>query len=75
MSLDKAIKYGKEHRKPYTGSEAIFTSCRHHGGCLWCEENRRHKFRDKHPRDIRKEISAGGDACIIPGFLCDEVMS
>jgi len=35
----------------------------------------KHKFRDKHPRDIRKEISAGGDACIIPGFLYDEVMS
>ena len=51
MSLDKAIKHGKEHRKPYTGSEVYFVSCRNHGGCPWCEENRKHKFRDKHPRD------------------------
>lgn len=51
MSLDKAIKHGKEHRKPYTGSKVYFVSCRNHGGCPWCEENRKHKFRDKHPCD------------------------
>lgn len=49
MSLDKAIKYGKEHRKPYYGSKAIDKTCRNHGSCPWCEENRKHKFRDKHP--------------------------
>lgn len=49
MSLDKAIKHGKEHRKPYSGSKAIDKTCRNHGGCPWCEENRLHKFRDKHP--------------------------
>ena len=49
MSLDKAIKHGKEHRKPYKGSKAIDGTCRNHGGCPWCEENRKHKFRDKHP--------------------------
>lgn len=47
MSLDKAIKYGKEKRKPYTGSKAVFCSCRNHGSCPWCRENRQHKFRDK----------------------------
>ena len=47
MSLDKAIEHGKEHRKPYRGSKAIDPSCRNHGGCQWCEENRKHKFRDK----------------------------
>jgi len=51
MSLDKAIKHGKEHRKPYTGSKAIDGTCRNHGGCPWCEENRKHKFRDKHPEE------------------------
>lgn len=40
MSLDKAIEHGKEHRKPYTGSKAIAKSCRNHGGCDWCKENR-----------------------------------
>ena len=49
MSLDKGIKHGKEHRKPYTGSKAIDGTCRNHGGCPWCEENRKHKMRDKHP--------------------------
>ena len=49
MSLDKAIEHGKEKRKPYYGSKAIDATCRNHGGCPWCEENRKHKFRDKHP--------------------------
>lgn len=47
MSLDKAIQHGKEKRKPYTGSERYFKSCRNHGSCPWCESNRKHKFRDK----------------------------
>ena len=53
MSLDKAIEYKKEHRKPYRGSKArtavLMDACRNHGGCPWCEENRKHKFRDKRP--------------------------
>lgn len=49
MSLDKAIEHGKEHRKPYYGSKAIDATCRNHGSCPWCEENRKHRFRDKHP--------------------------
>ena len=40
MSLDKSIKYGKEHRKTYRGSKAIDCTCRNHGGCDWCRENR-----------------------------------
>ena len=51
MSLDKAIEHGKEHRKPYRGSKAIDKTCRNHGGCQWCEENRKHKFRDKKPAE------------------------
>ena len=43
MSMIKAIKYGKEHRKPYHGSKAIDKTCRNHGGCPWCEENRKYK--------------------------------
>ena len=54
MSLDKAIKHGKEHRKPYTGSKAIDGTCRNHGGCPWCEENRKHKFRDKRPKEKQR---------------------
>ena len=44
MSLRKAIEHGKEHRKPYYGSKDFDRTCRNHGGCPWCEENRKHKF-------------------------------
>lgn len=44
MALDKAIKSGKEHRKPYSGSKAIDRSCRNHGGCPWCEGSRLRKY-------------------------------
>ena len=40
MSLEKAIKHGKEHRKPYRGSKAFDCSCRNHGSCSYCESNR-----------------------------------
>lgn len=55
MSLDKAIKHNKEKRKPYRHSKAIDPSCRNHGSCPWCLENRKHKFRDKHPNDEKGE--------------------
>lgn len=45
MSLDKAVEHGKEHRKPYRGSKAIDRTCRNHGSCDWCKENRLHKFK------------------------------
>ena len=51
MPLDKAIEHGKEKRKPYRGSKAFDSTCRNHGSCKWCEENRKHKFRDKHPEN------------------------
>ena len=49
MSLDKAIEHGKERRKPYRGSKAIDRTCRNHGSCQWCEENRKFRMRDRHP--------------------------
>lgn len=48
MSLDKAIKYGKEHRKQYKGGKLYSSSCRNHGSCTYCQSNRRYKeFREK----------------------------
>lgn len=44
MSLRKAIEHGKEHRKPYYGSKDFDKTCRNHGGCPWCEENRLKKY-------------------------------
>ncbi len=40
MSLDKAIKHNKEHRKPYAGAKAIGCTCHNHGSCEWCKQNR-----------------------------------
>lgn len=40
MSNDKAIAYGKEKRKPYRGSKVIDYSCRNHGSCEYCRDNR-----------------------------------
>ena len=45
MSLEKAIKSGKEHRKNYRGAKAIDKSCRNHGSCFHCKNNRLHKFK------------------------------
>ena len=45
MSLDKSIEHGKEHRKNYRGTKAIDKSCRNHGSCPYCKDNRLHKFK------------------------------
>lgn len=45
MSLDKAIKYGKEKRKPYYGCKAVDPHCRNHGNCPWCRDGRLHKHK------------------------------
>lgn len=45
MSLDKAIEHGKEKRKPYRGAKAITCSCRNHGSCDYCKNNRLHKHK------------------------------
>lgn len=50
MSLDKAIKSGKEHRKEFgkykkNYAKSVDYSCRNHGDCIWCKENRLHKFK------------------------------
>ena len=45
MSLEKAIAHGKEHRKAYRGSKRFDRSCRNHGGCPYCENNRAHPIK------------------------------
>lgn len=54
MSLDKAIKHGKEYRRPYYGAKACDKSCRNHGGCKWCESNRKHKIIKKEQKMLDK---------------------
>lgn len=43
MSLNKAIKSGKEHRKLYHGAKAVDKQCRNHGSCPRCYSNRIYK--------------------------------
>ena len=40
--LDKAIRSGREHRRPYRGAKAIDRSCRNHGDDPWDRDNRLH---------------------------------
>ena len=60
MSLDKAIKYGKEKRKEYYDSRAICGSCRNHGTCERCKSDRLHQAIriDEATRDALKEYFA-----------------
>lgn len=43
MTLDKAIKYGKEKRKPYRGAKAVDRSCCNHGNDDWSKSDRLYK--------------------------------
>jgi hypothetical protein len=45
--MDKAIKSGKEHRKEYRKAKAISMQCRNHGSCIYCLNNRLHKYKIK----------------------------
>lgn len=47
MSLDKSIKSGKEHRKPYRGAKEVSDSCRNHGSCDYCKGNRTYNTNKK----------------------------
>lgn len=40
MSLDKAILYKKEYRKPYRKAKAFVKSCRNNNSCSYCKSNR-----------------------------------
>jgi hypothetical protein len=55
MSLDKSIQSGKERRKPYSGAKAVDCTCRNHGSCGWCKQNRTHK-NDKRELAAEQEL-------------------
>ena len=59
MSLDKAIKSGKEHRKPYRGGKAVDRMCRNHGGCIWCKRNREYSTKKAEQKADYKESDIG----------------
>jgi hypothetical protein len=66
MSLVKAIKSGKEHRKEYIGKnycKSVDKHCRNHGGrrhsweCQWCLDNRTKKNKEKE-KLAKEEVKA-----------------
>ena len=57
MSLVKAIKHGKEKRKPYRKSRAFTPSCRNHGACGYCRGNRTYSS-TKREKAAQEQIDA-----------------
>jgi hypothetical protein len=47
MSFDKNYPRRKDRRKPYIRRGAADRSCRPHGGCPWCLENRMHGYKKR----------------------------
>ena len=45
MSFDKYM--GKERRQQYRGSKAVDSTCRNHGSCDWCRDNRTYNTRKR----------------------------
>jgi len=63
MALYKAIASGKEHRKPYYKiAPRSDYSCRPHGGCKHCFNNRYHRHH-KAFQAVKDEIKFALDNC------------
>ena len=68
MSLDKAIEHNKEHRKPYRGAKACDKSCRNHGGCYYCKDNRlirTNRLIEKSNQELKEIDVAENETCTI----------
>lgn len=52
--LDKAIEHGKEYRKQYTGAKLCDRTCRNHGSCPQCKQNRTFSFTRNNWRSKRE---------------------
>ena len=46
----------KDWRQPYRKSRVFDQSCRNHGGCPWCERNRRFGDLKRAPADEKDQI-------------------
>lgn len=60
MSLEKSIKSGRERRKPYRGAKAFDKTCRNHGRCQWCRDDRLHGRKVAEERAKAKEDEHDG---------------
>ena len=55
MSLNKAIEHNKEYRQKYKNAKSVSKSCRNHGGCVWCCNNRTYQG-NKLKEKIKSEL-------------------
>ena len=51
----------KKREENYRGSRRFDRSCRCHGGCPYCEDNRMHTIRMAVPADEQEQIEEGYD--------------
>lgn len=66
MSLNKAIQHCKEKRKPYRGSKRFDHSCRNHGSCSYCANNR--QVDKKRGSSVEEGLEAYyNQSCAYPG--------
>ena len=74
MSLEKAIKYGKEKREPYRKSKRWDRSCRNHGSCGYCEGNRTIQSK-RGMEDVTEQEAELYTSCylddLVSGYLTD----
>lgn len=56
MSFDKKYPNRKDHRKPFRGSKRFDHTCRNHGSCPWCRDDRLIQARRDEPPDEREQI-------------------
>jgi len=54
----------RSYKQPYTKSKRFDATCRCHGSCSYCYDNRMHK-NDKHP-DLKEELKIGDYNMITP---------
>ena len=62
MPLEKAIQYGKEHRKPYYDSRRFDYTCRNNGKCSYCVRNRTFANRRKEHCAREESLSWHGES-------------
>lgn len=55
---------GKTKKQPYRKSRAFDSSCRCHGGCPWCEGNRKHGT-DKRSLTADEQLTEGAGSLTI----------
>ncbi len=57
--LDKSIQHKKEYREPYRKAKRVDRSCRNHGSCLYCQDNRKHSNKKRELSAKEKEQENG----------------